>query len=142
MRAGGSAFEAFQAFDRAASVYARVRSIFESFMMIGGFDPSSGRAGRVLSEARDPIKAEKFATPHSRQPANPLYVPSLLWPDEPDPIVRAAATRRRFEAFARTNVVPWAPSPAELKVALRDAGVERAPADSQVPAWVGTPGSD
>lgn len=141
MRTGGSAVEASQRFAVSAAGYSRVREIFDRFVNIAGYgDSIGGRPGRVHAESTDPLAAEQFATPPGREVRDPRYSPSLLWPDEADPTVRAAATRRRLEAFARSGVAPWCPSPDELRRALEKGGVEK-PTEPQVPAWVGSTGS-
>jgi hypothetical protein len=94
----------------------------------------------VFTEVPDPVKAERFVTPGDRAFRHPAYGPSLLWGDEADPTERAPAERKRLEAFARSGVASWMPSPAELRAALKAAGVKK-PAESRTPAWAGTPGS-
>lgn len=111
-------------FDGLAHEYGRIREIYDALVRVVGSDPTWGRAGRVFSEVRDPLAAERSVTPADRQFRDPRVGPSILWPDESDPTTYAASTRRRLEAFARCGVPPWCPSTAELSAA-REAGVEK-----------------
>lgn len=114
---------AFLELDRLGAEYERLRGLFTSWTAAAPDrygELLGSRRGRLFSECRNPLAVAVAAAPDDPAARRVLAVPASPWPGESsDPEECRKQIRHRFEVLARHGGEVWAPSPAELRRAVK-----------------------